>query len=198
MKILSLDISTQCGYALFDGVTRIKSGTVFLAMDTTYDIKSKPYPLSYVLRADAISDLLMRLVDEFKPDILVIEETNKAKARYSQKLLEFIHLSFLKKVYDNIIGMKIEYLNTSSWRKTLKVAPTKEDKLNNLKVREAKKKKKSKKELGLKGKITTKHLAIRFVNQTLNLDLKVKDNNEADAIALNLAYQMGASVVSGV
>ncbi len=198
MKILSLDISTQCGYAFFDGVTRIKSGTVFLAMETTYDIKSKPYPLSYVLRADAISDLLMRLVDEFKPDILVIEETNKAKARYSQKLLEFIHLSFLKKVYDNIIGLKIEYLNTSAWRKTLKVAPTKEDKLNNLKIREAKKKKKSKKELGLKGKITTKHLAIRFVNQTLNLDLKVKDNNEADAIALNLAYQMGASVVTGV
>lgn len=198
MKILSLDISTQCGYAFFDGVTRLKSGTVFLAQDVTYDIKAKPYPMSYILRSDAISDLLMALVHEFKPDVIIVEETNKAKARYSQKLLEFIHLSFLKKVYDTFLGMKVEYINTSEWRKSLNVKPTKEDKLNNSKVRDANRKGKSKKELGLKGKITTKHLAVRFVNQTLNLDLKMKDNNEADAIALNLAYQMGASVVTGV
>ena len=198
MKILSLDISTQCGYAFFEGTKRIDSGTTFLAQDVTYDLKSNPYPLNYVLRSEAIADLLIDLVKRFGPDIIVIEETNKAKARYSQKLLEFIHLQFLTKLYATVIGVKVEYLNTSAWRKTLSIKATKEDKANNTAVNEAKKKKKSKKELGLKGKITTKHLAIRFVNHTLNLDLKVKDNNEADAIALNLAYQMGASVVTGV
>jgi Holliday junction resolvasome RuvABC endonuclease subunit len=198
MIIVSLDISTQTGFAIFDGQKYVKSGTIFLDGPTTSEIKSKPYPLSYVERSRAVADVIVDLVSQANPDIVVIEETNKAKARYTQKLLEFIHLQVLQRLYSLLPNCKVVYLNTSSWRKTLNIKVSKEDRKNNAKVNEAKRKKQSKKELGLKGKITTKHLSVRFVNQTLGLNLKMKDNNEADALALALAYLMGASLVSGV
>ena len=198
MKILSLDISSQTGFAFFEGSKHIESGTLKMDESEISSVKALPYPLSYIKRSERIASLLVEKVIAYSPEVVVIEETNKGKARYTQKLLEFIHLQFLQRLTNEFQGVKIVYLNTSQWRKTLNIKATKEDKKNNSLVNQAKKNKKSKKDLGVKGKITTKHLAIRFVNDALGLDLKMKDNNTADAIALNLAYQMGASAVSGV
>lgn len=198
MRILSLDISSQTGFAFFESSKHIDSGTIKMEETEISSIKSLPYPSSYIKRSERIADLLMEKVRAVSPETIVIEETNKGKARYTQKLLEFIHLQFLQKVTRELPQVRIVYLNTSQWRKTLNIKASKEDKKNNALVNKAKNGKQSKKDLGVKGKITTKHLAIRFVNQTLGLDLKMKDNNTADAIALNLAYQMGASVVVGV
>lgn len=82
------------------------------------------------------------------PKTIVIEETNKSKARYPQKCLEFIHKSLLSLLEDT--RFEVVYLNTSTWRKTLGQHATKEDIKNNAKVNKAKKEGKSKRELGLK------------------------------------------------
>jgi hypothetical protein len=49
----------------------------------------------------------------------------------------------------------------------------------------------------VKGKVTTKHLAVRLVNSVYGLGLKQKDNNDADAICLGLAFFAGAQPCDG-
>ena len=195
MKILALDISTKTGYCLFEDRNMITYGLLELPETQNDAIKKIEYPWRYVIRSMELARLMYQKVEQYHPDIIVIEETNKGKNRYSQKLLEQIHLSFLTLIQP--LGLKVIYINTSEWRKILKIKASKEDKTNNKKVNEAKKKGVSKKEAGLKGKITIKHLTVRFINEFMGLFLKLEQHNEADAIALNLAFQMGASSSNG-
>jgi hypothetical protein len=80
---------------------------------------------------------------------------------------------------------------------------SKDDKINNKVLKKAKelaaatKSKLDKSKVGIKGAVTKKHLAIRFVNATYGLDLKVKDNDIADAICLGAAYLNGARTCDG-
>jgi hypothetical protein len=69
-------------------------------------------------------------------------------------------------------------MDTSEWRKIVGLWMSKEDKKNNRQVSIGKK----------RGKITKKHLSVRMVNEKFNKSLKLKDNDEADAILLGLAY----------
>jgi Holliday junction resolvasome RuvABC endonuclease subunit len=81
---------------------------------------------------------------------------------------------------------------------------TKADKSANTKLSQAKSnakhtgKKLDKVSLGIKGKITKKHLAIRWVNETYNLNLAMKDNDAADAIALASSYLLNAPICDGI
>ena len=118
------------------------------------------------------------------------------KQRYSQKALEFIHLATL--VALRPLDIPIVYISSSAWRSALGITMTKEDKKNNAKLSKAKKLSTDsgcpvdKKKVGVRGKIGKKHLAVRYINSVYNLDLLMKDNDIADAIALGLAYLKGA------
>lgn len=145
---------------------------------------------------------LYELVIRFQPDVVIIEETNLGKSRYAQKTLEFIHKSLLFQL--RAFPGKVIYFSSSSWRQALGLTMTKEDKKNNARLSKAKKYatemgvKLDKKALGVRGKINKKHLALRYVNDTFNLTLKVKDNDAADAICLAAAYLKGATPCDGV
>lgn len=161
------------------------------------------YPESYVGAAEAMAVQLLELVLRFTPDKIVIEETNKGRSRYTQKILEFIHCTLLIVLRrDNHLG-RVVYVNTSDWRKITGVELTKADKKQNTtlsKAKSAAKKKQEKldkKALGIRGKITKKHLAIRVANQLYELELKPKDDDIADAICIGTAFCYGVKICDG-
>jgi Holliday junction resolvasome RuvABC endonuclease subunit len=199
MKVLGLDLSTKPGWAFKEDDQPFVFGAIKLDHPV---ISYGDYPWSYDKASEVMASMLFEIVLRFKPDVVVIEETNLGKSRYAQKTLEFIHKALLARLRD--WNGKVIYLSSSSWRQALGLQMSKEDKKNNAKLSKAKKlasesgMKLDKKALGVRGKINKKHLALRYVNETYGLALKVKDNDAADAICLAAAYLKGAQLADGV
>jgi len=165
-----------------------------------------PYPWSYVNAAKALVEGLVQLVIEFRPDAVVIEETNKGRNRYSQKALEFFHntlLQHLEKFGGGSLIPHVHYINTMDWRKSVGLALSKEQRQANTRLRSASKCAKmsgikvDKKSLGIKGEVTPKHLAVAFVNENYGLNFIVKDNDIADAICMGTSYLKGVKLCNG-
>lgn len=225
MRVLVLDISTSAGWAVLDGEPVKKPalqahGTITLPQEVKEYGK---YPWSYLKAAQVMADSLSKLIVKYSPDVVVVEETNLGKQRYSQKLLEFIHCSFLAEfdprvVWDSTHGKRVDaplvYLSTSEWRKVLDLRLSNEQRKQNTKVSRAKGKSRKpdgkldlkkfnaeKKRLGVRGKTTWKHVAVQYVNDPetgYGLGLKQKDNDAADAICIGLAYFKGAVPCDGL
>ena len=197
-KVLALDISSSAGFAYFHGELREYGLTALPNIIHSYG----QYPWSFHHAAKDMAARLYERVVHFNPDVVVIEETNLARARYSQKFLEFTHAYLLELL--KVKGVTVIYVSSSSWRSTLGLVMSKEDKRNNAKLSRAEKKareagtKVDKKSLGIRGKVGKKHLAIRYVNDTYGLNLKVKDNDIADAICLGTAYILDAPHCDGI
>lgn len=201
MKILALDVSTNTGFAVLED-----SNPVFISASGTIRLdKTKKefgdYPLNFVYSSKSMVDRIVQEVHATEPDVVVIEETNGSRNRFVQKQLEFIHAFLIKSLYEDF-GIIPIYVNTSDWRKILDIHMTNQDKKNNAKISKAnrmgrKRSNEIKKTLGIKGKTTKKHLAVRFVNEQFNLDLKMKNNDEAEAICLGLAYLKGVKHSNG-
>jgi len=194
MKVLSLDVSTKTGWAVFNNKKLIDTGVI---VNPKSVLEYGQYPYCYIYSTRSVIKQIASLVDIHEPDTIVVEETNKGKNRYTQKVLEFLHCSLLLELENTPYSDKIKYVNTSDWRKTLNVYLTKDDKKNNSKVYKAKKQGKTKKEVGVKGKINKKHVSVRVANTLFNLTLKQKDNDIADAILLGAAYIEGVSICDG-
>lgn len=188
MIVLSLDLSTHTGYAKVQGelgkLPRLLAyGTVHLPKESAKAYGD--YPWSYVSAVEDLVNKLKEIWENKKIDIIVIEETNKASfSRYSQKLLEFIHFAVLLELRK--LNIPVYYINTSEWRKILNINLSLEDRKNNKMSAAARKKH------GIKGKITKKHLSVRHVNNTFGLQLKLVNNDVADALCLVEAYYLGA------
>lgn len=201
MLVLALDLSTSTGYAILEGQEGaipkvLRSGTIVCP---PAEPGTAQYPWSLRNRCAAMVELISTVIthDLSDMDYVVIEETNLGRNRYSQKMLEWIHLNVLNLLA--LHGKTVKYINTSDWRRKLGTTLTAEDKKLNAKVRKLKKSgdKVGLKALGVRGKIGKKHVAVRFVNQTYNLGLKLKDNDQADAICLGVAYFLGVSTCDG-
>lgn len=185
MKILALDLSSSTGIALLEGKKGQKLPTLREYGSSKIEIedfnvngypnKSPKYPKNIIEAAENVALSVKHTVDLWKPDIIVIENTVKGRNRHTQRLLEWIHLMVLTQIND---FDKVVYMDPSEWRKIIKLRMTDEDKSHNKDVAKGK----------IKGKITKKHLSVRYVNDIMDLKLKLKDNDIADAIALGLAY----------
>lgn len=208
MRVLVFDISTCTGWALLEG----EMGQIPKIIETGTIVNDEPvstygdFPFSYLHAATSIA---LRISQKYtsshsvKPiDVVVIEEINKPGRfgnRYAQKILDFIHCLVLSMfVWEKPIP-KVVYINTSDWRKTIGGNLTKADKAMNIKVRKLKKAgdKAGLKALGVRGKISKKHVALRYVNATFGLNLKMKDNDIADAICQGTAYFLGVKHCDG-
>ena len=213
--ILSLDISSSAGWATrempkdgspADGV--LNYGVVAL------ERRAKTYgehPWGYYEAAKEMARLLWEIVEKTQPEAVVVEETNGSKNRFSQKFLEYIHAFFLDRFNDErvratvswLADLKVVYINTSEWRRVTDCHLTKEDKNRNAKLSRHKRKhrdrgtKLDKKALGIAGKTTIKHVAIRRANELYGLSLRPKDDDVADAILLLHAYINGAKPCMG-
>jgi hypothetical protein len=202
MRLLVLDISTSTGFAVFDKIDG--KDPVLVSFGTLKNEKAAyeyaPHPYGYVLAAQNMAAKVLAVFNEWKPDKTVIEEVNGARQRFVQKLLDYLHFAILTTVP---FGKEVYYIDTSEWRKVMDARLTKEDKAQNAKLSKAKRdakkkgKKLDKKELGINGKITTKHVAVRRAMEETGLDLLAKDDDIADAILQGLAFLKGAKICNG-
>jgi hypothetical protein len=206
LRILAFDISTSFGW-LFGTGTSLQDATPEAKGTITLDKKIREhgaYPFCFLRAADLLATEAFKLVAKYAPDVVVIEETNLGKSRYSQKILEFAHCMLIEKL-SRIIGRapRVVYLDSSSWRKSLGLALTKEQKKQNTKLATAKREaaahgwKLDKKKLGIAGKVTKKHVAINYVNERFGWTLKAKDDDIADATCLFLAFLNNAEQCDG-
>jgi len=202
--VLALDLSTNTGWALIDPAepTKLKGYGNFVSKET-----ESLYPFSYLYRAQVVSQQLGFLLSGFLNDSLfkienltvVIEEVNMSRARHSQKQLDFIHYAVLEmlKYYDKC---RVVYVDTSQWRKACGITLTKEQRKLNQTLAKASREsarkgvKLDKKALGIKGKITKKHLAVNRANEIFGTKFVVKDNDIAEAALLGYAWILGVPV----
>lgn len=213
MKVLGLDLSTSMGFAVLEGRLSddlpavLEYGTVELPQSI---LAYGSYPFCYLSAAAEIQRQVIRLIELHNPKVVVIEETNLGKNRYAQKALEFIHCLVVQWLSTNFPGRTV-YLSSSAWRQALGLSMSKDDKKANSKISKMKKESKQedgkidlkkfnelKKASGIKGKITKKHIALRYVNDIYHINLKTKDNDQADAICLALAFFKNATPCDGV
>ena len=207
VKTLSLDISTKTGWALASG----KMGERPILLEYGVIKTDKPvfdygeYPWNFYSVSQTLACQMYDLVKKHKPDVIVIESPNLGRSRMAQRQLEWIHCCLMTFLVDEITA-QVVYVSSSSWRQALGLVLSKEDKKNNAKLSKAKKQvaagggsiHEAKKRVGVKGKVNAKHLALRYVNEHYKLDLKVKDNDKADAIGLSCAYYLEAKKDDGL
>lgn len=211
MNVLALDLSTKTGWAVLSGelsdtiLPRIVSSGV-VKNDRTV-LEYCEYPWCYLAAAEDMARKVSVIMGMVVPDIVVIEEINLGRNRYTQKELDFIHCCVLKEIeaLNRRISshIKVVYISSSAWRSALKMEMSREQKKNNAKLSKAKRQaaasgeRLNKKRLGIAGKITKKHVAINWVNEVFGTKFKMKDNDEVDAISLGAAYLIGAIICDG-
>ena len=203
IRRLALDISSTCtGWALLEGPPdgAVLNLVSYGSIEGNGTKNEHPYPWSYVEAAGRMAQQLVDLVCKCRAeggvDEIVVEETNKARQRFSQKILEFIHCTFLNKAQAGALP-PVVYISTSDWRRACGVALTKEDRANNVKLRRGKSRGVPKSEIGISGKFDLKKAAIRWVNGAYGLALRPKDEDIAEAIALGVARWRGAALSTG-
>jgi Holliday junction resolvasome RuvABC endonuclease subunit len=193
-RVLSLDISTKTGWAC------IISKPDGIELEDTGQVKQIPepqgyYPSNYVEWAYMVFGEIMKLIDTYHPDVLVIEETaGGSKNVMSQKILEYTHFLVAKFIRET--GIRSFYFMTEQWRRETGCQMTKEELKANRKVAEYKKRNDTSIAYDPSGKrvgkITRKHVNIRRANelfgQYLEVPLRKKDEDTADALMLAYAY----------
>lgn len=203
MKLLALDLSTNTGWAVFSGERGqqkpdlIEYG-LFRMEQAVLSFSDYPwcFPQAAMAVARKVREQVIDLRTRHRLDGVVIEETNLGRNRYTQKLLEMIHYCVLEVLREQ--GIKqVWYVSSSEWRRAVDLKLSVEDKKNNGKLAKAKRQGVSKKTLGIKGKITKKHLSVRYVNHLYDLDFILKDNDIADAICLAVGWFRGAELCNG-
>ena len=218
MAILGLDLSTSTGWAIFTDGKPTSSGLITKRIG--WDVAE--YPHNFLAVADDVAEQVSILMAN-NPGVtdVVIEEINKTSSRFgsrhSQKILDMIHYTVVKNLAR--FPVKIHYINTSDWRKTLdlSVATTrKQSKLllfeqKRLKAelksaRDAASKKEAKARLDahmvvlrkkcIHGKIDKKSIAVAYCNLTWDADFKKGDDDIADAHCQVQAYLKGCHVLT--
>lgn len=207
MTVLALDLSTKTGAALL----RDDAGAISVPERRRIELPRTileygPYPEAYLRASDWIADQVSLLVREMCPDRIVIEETNTPSSkgsRYSQKILEFIHRAVLQRLGTLGYTGKVFYVSSGVWRSTIGLKLSSSQRAANRVLSTAKSRAKTsgkaldKKKLGIKGKVTWKHLSVAYVNERFGFGLKMADNDVADAICLGCSFLMGAENCNG-
>lgn len=170
------------------------------------------YPWNYKLAArDAALNIVSRIASMGRLDAVVVEETNPAGSgrgsRYTNKILEWVHSSFLDEVR-GAFGAHIFYVSNNVWRRTIGLKMTDEDKKNNKLIRKARKVQSRDggrlaeicATLGATATVLVdrKMLSVRHANEIFGLELLKTQNDRAEAICLGEAFLRGAEVCDGI
>jgi hypothetical protein len=187
LRTLALDLSTKTGWALFEGDKLIESGSIPQVKIEDFNVNADPnfsphYPWNMMKGAATLAANVTDLVWLKEPGYIVTENTVKGRNRHTQRILEWIHLEVLRllcsRPYFSDITHRFSYMDPSEWRKIVDMRLSNEQKKNNRDVSAGKK----------RGRIGKKHLSVAMANEKFNLKLKLKDNDQADAILLGLAF----------
>lgn len=174
MRALGLDLSSSTGFAILDKDVQGKPKLLKygLIKPIAKDFLVEEY--RYLSIAKQIGNKVRTIIDEYNPNLIYIEQSNKGKNRHSQKLIEFIHCEVLDMIKVMGLADSVVYIDTSFWRKTLNQRLSKDQRIHNKAVKEGK----------VRGKITPKHLSVQWVNENYNQSFKLKDNDITDAICV--------------
>ena len=210
MKILALDLSIRTGGAVFNTASpqllvdafdidfKHKSPLSTNLMEKPLKLKSKVkrnltkydpsnHPKDFIsFVREYIGQLLLKIY-EIKPDEIVLEQTNKGRDRWRQKLLEWLHYELCTMIMLDLDPIKLSYIDTMEWHKILEIKLSKEDRLHNKKIRQNNKIEANQKMIGIKD---DKDVAIKWVRSKFGYELMKKENDIADAICLGYAYIM--------
>jgi hypothetical protein len=181
MRVLGLDLSTATGWSLFIDKEYVESGTITKITVPDFNVNNDPqnsplYPFNILDASESLAETIFNLCESKNPDIIIIENLVKGRNPHTQRILDWIHFCVAKKL--RTLNKPLKYMLPGEWRRAVNLKLDKEQKKNNQDVSKGKK----------RGKITKKHLSVNMVNSKFNLILKLKDNNEADAILLALGY----------
>jgi hypothetical protein len=203
--LVSIDLSTKSGYAVFKDGVLVDSGTVW----PDVEIKNAGrYPENYVWCAmHYVENLLQTLLPHcdllrFPAELtdveVVVEETTASSNNYSQKILEFMHFYLIDRL--SKVGIRPRYVRDGVWKRMTGANQNAEEKKLNAKIARIKKKtgtKLAKINGKVVGKRTKYHYYIRAANETFGMDLGRNDDNQAAAMLLGLAYLKGAPTCDG-
>ena len=188
--LIALDYSTtSTGYAIFE-INPPRLVDYGLIKPNLKAVKGTAYPETQLLKMLDIGEKVLNLIENYNPDLIVIEEVTGGKQRLGQKVLNgghFILLNILRDYLPNIRYYDVSGKN--GWRTHLQMRYSETDKLHN---KEAKKLNPSLGRGQKLPKITHKTLACRYANRHYNTDLdetrKKTDEDMADAICLGASF----------
>lgn len=207
MNLISLDISTKPGWALYTGGKLVRYGTLW--PDKTVE-HFGTYPWNYTLMAQHTAQRLYAEV--IKPALvesgatplhIVIEETTGGSGNnYSQKKLEFIHYAVLQLLQ----GLPVWYVRDGSWKSVAGVKLSPEEKKLNEKIKKYKadtgeklaKFADANGKLKVQGRITVQHVYIRVLKDLFGIVLPAKDEDQAAAILMGYAFLKGVKLCTGI
>jgi hypothetical protein len=198
--VLSIDLSTKPGWAAFN------SAGDLIDYDTVFPDKGVndfgEYPINYVRFADAVVQGLVQKLSQVGEELgefeVIIEETNKGKNPYSQKILEFLHYSLVKELDSR--GILPKYIRTGVWRKITGSNLNADEKRLNQKISRIKKQsgqKLAKIDGKVVGRRTRKHAALRSFREHFGFELPLKMEDAAEACLLGIAFIKGAPTCDG-
>ena len=195
VRILSLDLSTKSGWAFFERTSLKDSGLIQTTI-SNFDVNKYPeshpsYPINVYAASERMGESIYKLILDKQPNYICIESTVRGRNRHTQRLLEWIN----KAVLDHSLPYLTEddkfllYIDPSKWRNILGIKLSNEDKKHNKLVKLGK----------ARGKITSKHLSVKYVNNKFNKQFKLKDNDICDAIcvgdaSIKILQQRGINV----
>ena len=200
--ILSIDLSTKPGIAVFKDSKLIHASTCF--NDKTVE-DFGPYPMNYVKFTQYTIERLIQYIQSQRFilnhfDKIIIEETTASKQNYSQKKLEFLHHELLLTL--NNLSDKIVYIRDGTWKKTNEVIRSKEEKAINYKIKKLKQKTGKRiirrDEAGNALRKVSRHdVYIRRCNDIFGTNFGRKEEDAAAACLLGRSYILGAPVCDG-
>lgn len=184
MRVLGLDISSHCGWAVLEDKKLLEYGTLQIPSE------NQDWPYGIHAWSKSIADQAFQLILDKKCDKIVVERANSSRWRNSQNVLDWMHFAFLQRIIDNQMADKLIYVDTIAWRKKVDIKLNKDQKKQNQLISKSKKQgvKVTKIDGKRIGRITKKHLAILKVKELFNVDLKLKDNDAAEGILVAYSY----------
>lgn len=188
-RVLALDLSTtSTGYALFQKGELLEYGNL---KPSGAGLSKLPKLAQTLLKMERLADEILCLVQNYKPDLIVIEEIAGSKNRLGQKTLDGFHWIVLKTLRNflQIISF-YDVTGAAGWRTHLQLKLSDADKAQNKEAKKLNKKlAKGTRKLPIIG---PKHLACRYVNRRFNTNLDVDERSTdadiCDAIAMGDAF----------
>lgn len=180
MSLLSLDVSTKTGFCFRTRDNLLETGQLHCKVED-FNVNADPdkspfYPGNMLDAANDMGRQIAALIQRLNPKYIVVENTVKGRNRHTQRILEWLHFALVTQTKS--MGRTFTYLDPSMWRKTLEIRLSKDQRKNNADVSKGKK----------RGRITKKHLSVQWANARFGLQLKIKDNDKADALGLSEAW----------
>jgi hypothetical protein len=189
--LLSLDMSTTCtGYSVFGIDSKKLLTTGKLKPKTSGAVAKMVYPRQQLTKMIDLAHQILAVIEQVKPQVIVIEEIAGSKNRLGQKTLDGFHFVVVWVIEQYLDVVRYyDVTGSSGWRTHLQLRLDDSDKAANKEAKVLNKKLRGCQKIPIIG---PKHLAARHVNKKfglcLNVDTCETDADVADSVAMGDAF----------